>query len=41
MIPRWLLGMLGWDAYDRPVEIISDYFPSSGTGQINAEFPVN
>ena len=36
-----LLGMLGWDAYDRPVEIISDYFPSSGTGQINAEFPVN
>lgn len=35
-----LLGMLGWDEYDRPVEIISDYFPSSGTGQINAEFPV-
>ena len=35
-----LLGMLGWDAYDRPVEVISDYFPSSGTGQINAEFPL-
>lgn len=36
-----LLGMLGWDAYNKPVEIISDYFPSSGTGQINAEFPVD
>lgn len=35
-----LLGALGWDGYDRPVEIITDYFPSSGTGQINAEFPV-
>jgi 3,4-dihydroxyphenylacetate 2,3-dioxygenase len=36
-----LLGMLGWDAYDRPVEIVTDYFPSSGTGQINAIFPVS
>ncbi|PWT76485.1 MAG: 3,4-dihydroxyphenylacetate 2,3-dioxygenase [Proteobacteria bacterium] len=36
-----LLGLLGWDAYDRPVEIITDYFASSGTGQINAVFPVN
>ena len=35
-----LLGMLGWDAYSRPVEVISDYFPSSGTGQINVEFPL-
>ena len=35
-----LLGLLGWDLYDRPVEIITDYFPSSGTGQINAIFPV-
>ncbi len=35
-----LLGALGWDAYDRPVEIITPYFPSSGTGQINAVFPV-
>ncbi len=35
-----LLGMLGWDAYDRPVEIITDYFASSGTGQINAVFPL-
>jgi 3,4-dihydroxyphenylacetate 2,3-dioxygenase len=26
--------------YDRPVEIVTDYFASSGTGQINAVFPV-
>ena len=35
-----LLGLLGWDAYDKPVEIITEYFASSGTGQINAVFPV-
>ena len=35
-----LLGLLGWDQYDKPVEIITDYFPSSGTGQINAIFPL-
>lgn len=35
-----LLGALGWDAYDRPVEVITPYFASSGTGQINAVFPV-
>jgi 3,4-dihydroxyphenylacetate 2,3-dioxygenase len=35
-----LLGMLGWDKYKGKVEIISDYFPSSGTGQVNAEFPL-
>ena len=35
-----LLGALGWDRYDRGVEIITPYFPSSGTGQINAVFPV-
>ena len=35
-----LLGLLGWDKYDKPVEIITDYFPSSGTGQINAIFPL-
>lgn len=35
-----LLGMLGWDSYDKPVEIITDFFPSSGTGQINAIFPI-
>ncbi len=35
-----LLGMHGWDRYDQPVEIITPYFASSGTGQINAIFPV-
>ncbi|MFT5131888.1 MAG: 3,4-dihydroxyphenylacetate 2,3-dioxygenase [Gammaproteobacteria bacterium] len=36
-----LLGMLGWDKYKGKVRIISDYFPSSGTGQVNAEFPLD
>ncbi len=35
-----LLGLLGWDRYDQSVEIVTDYFTSSGTGQINAIFPV-
>ena len=35
-----LLGLLGWDKYDRRVEVITDYFASSGTGQINAVFPL-
>ena len=35
-----LLGALGWDRYAAPVEIITPYFGSSGTGQINAIFPV-
>jgi 3,4-dihydroxyphenylacetate 2,3-dioxygenase len=35
-----LLGALGWDRYDAVVEIITPYFGSSGTGQINAIFPV-
>ena len=35
-----LLGALGWDRYDKPVEITIDHFGSSGTGQINAVFPV-
>lgn len=35
-----LLGALGWDRYTEPVEVITDYFGSSGTGQINAIFPV-
>lgn len=33
-----LFGLLGWDAYAGECEIITDYFASSGTGQINAEF---
>jgi 3,4-dihydroxyphenylacetate 2,3-dioxygenase len=35
-----LLGMLGWDEYQGKVEIVTDYFASSGTGQINAIFPL-
>jgi 3,4-dihydroxyphenylacetate 2,3-dioxygenase len=35
-----LLGALGWSRYDAPVEVISPYFGASGTGQINALFPV-
>jgi 3,4-dihydroxyphenylacetate 2,3-dioxygenase len=36
-----LLGLLGGPAYARPVEIVTPYFASSGTGQINAIFPVD
>ncbi len=35
-----LLGALGWDAYTGKAEVITPYFGSSGTGQINAVFPV-
>lgn len=35
-----LLGALGWDDYTAPVEIVTPYFPSSGTGQVNVIFPV-
>jgi 3,4-dihydroxyphenylacetate 2,3-dioxygenase len=35
-----LLGVLGWDAYAAPAEIITPRFASSGTGQINAVFAV-
>ncbi len=35
-----LLGALGWDRYQGPVTIVTDYFASSGTGQINAIFEV-
>jgi 3,4-dihydroxyphenylacetate 2,3-dioxygenase len=35
-----LLGALGWADYDAPVEVLSPYFGASGTGQINALFPV-
>ena len=35
-----LLGALGWDRYTGKVEVITPYFGSSGTGQINAVFPV-
>ena len=35
-----LYGALGWDKYKGKAEIIGEYFPSSGTGQVNAVFPV-
>jgi 3,4-dihydroxyphenylacetate 2,3-dioxygenase len=35
-----LLGALGWDTYQGKVEVVTPYFGSSGTGQINAIFPV-
>ncbi len=35
-----LLGALGWSGYQGRAEIVTPYFGSSGTGQINAIFPV-
>ncbi len=35
-----LLGALGWDEYAAPAEIVTPYFGSSGTGQLNAVLPV-
>ena len=35
-----LYGALGWDSYTEQCEIVTDYFPSSGTGQVNVIFPV-
>jgi 3,4-dihydroxyphenylacetate 2,3-dioxygenase len=35
-----LMGLLGWTAYDGQAEVITPYFGASGTGQINAIFPV-
>jgi len=35
-----LLGALGWDNYNAKCEVIGEYFPSSGTGQVNVVFPV-
>ncbi|HEY5568513.1 MAG TPA: 3,4-dihydroxyphenylacetate 2,3-dioxygenase [Gammaproteobacteria bacterium] len=33
-----LFGALGWDRYTGRGEVLSDYFPSSGTGQVNVMF---
>jgi 3,4-dihydroxyphenylacetate 2,3-dioxygenase len=33
-----LFAALGWDAYKGEAEQLCDYFPSSGSGQINVEF---
>ncbi len=35
-----MFGALGWDHYSGQGEQISEYFPSSGTGQVNFLFPV-
>lgn len=35
-----LYGALGWDDYTGKCEVVTDYFPSSGTGQTNVIFPV-
>jgi 3,4-dihydroxyphenylacetate 2,3-dioxygenase len=35
-----LLGALGWSAYDGKADVVTPYFGASGTGQINAIFPV-
>lgn len=35
-----MLGALGWSGYDGKAEIITPYFGASGTGQMNALFPV-
>jgi len=36
-----LMGALGWSEYDQKAEVVTPYFGSSGTGQINAIFPVS
>lgn len=33
-----LFGALGWDGYTGRGELLCDYFPSSGTGQVNVMF---
>lgn len=35
-----LLGALGWSEYTGRAEVITPYFGASGTGQLNAVFPV-
>lgn len=35
-----LYGTLGWDDYTGKCEVVTEYFPSSGTGQTNVIFPV-
>ena len=36
-----LLGALGWDKYEGKAELVTPYFESSGTGQLNAVFPLS
>jgi 3,4-dihydroxyphenylacetate 2,3-dioxygenase len=35
-----LFGLLGWDSYTGKGEVLTEYFPSSGTGQTNVVFPI-
>lgn len=35
-----MLGALGWSEYEGQAELVTPYFGASGTGQINAVFPV-
>src|SRR3954471_2506580 len=35
-----LFAALGWDGFDGVAEQLCDYFPSSGSGQVNVEFHV-
>lgn len=35
-----MMGALGWSEYEGQAEVITPYFGASGTGQINAIFPV-
>lgn len=35
-----LHGSQGWDEYDAKCEVVTENFPSSGTGQTNVIFPV-
>lgn len=35
-----LFGVLGWDTYKGKGEVLTEYFPSSGTGQCNVVFPL-
>jgi 3,4-dihydroxyphenylacetate 2,3-dioxygenase len=35
-----LIGVLGAEDYTGKAEIVTPYFGSSGTGQVNAIFPV-
>lgn len=36
-----LFGLLGWERYGGEAEQLCEYFPSSGSGQVNVEFHVN
>jgi len=35
-----LVGVLGWEDYRGKADVVTEYFPSTGTGQINVEFPI-